>query len=46
MPIYKEAFQDLKNTFTKIPILAHFTLRRQLYFKTDFLDYINAGVFS
>ena len=41
---YKKAFQDLKNTFTKAPILAHFILRQQLYLKTNSLDYINAGV--
>ena len=42
---YKKAFQDLKNAFTKVPILAHFTPGRQLYLKTDFLDYVNTGVF-
>ena len=25
---YKKAFQDLKNIFTKTPILAHFTLKQ------------------
>ena len=40
----EKAFQDLKNAFTKVPILAYFTLGRQLYLKTNFLDYVNAGV--
>ena len=46
MPKYKKAFQDLKNAFTKVPILAYFILGRQLYFKTNFLDYINTGILS
>ena len=46
MPKYKKAFQYLKNTFTKVPILAHFILGQQLYFKTNFLDYINTDVLS
>ena len=45
MPKYKKAFQDLKNTFTKAPILAYFILKQQLYLKTNFLDYINADIF-
>jgi len=45
MPKYKKAFQDLKNAFTKAPILAHFILGRQLYLKTNSLDYVNAGIF-
>ena len=46
MPKYEKVFQDLKNAFTKAPILAYFTLRQQLYFKTNFLNYINTGVLS
>ena len=45
-PEYEKAFQDLKNAFTKAPILAHFTPGRQLYLKTNSLDYVNAGVLS
>ena len=41
---YEKAFQDLKNTFTKVPILVYFTLGQQLYFKTDSLDYINTNI--
>ena len=43
---YKKAFQDLKNAFTKVPILAHFILGQQLYLKTNFLDYINTDILS
>jgi len=32
--------------FTKALILAYFILGRQLYLKTNFLDHVNAGVFS
>ena len=46
MPKCKKAFQDLKDVFIKIPILAHFILRQQLYLKTNFLDYVNIGVLS
>jgi len=46
MPKYKKAFQDLKNAFTKAPILAYFALGWQLYLKTDSLDYVNVGVLS
>jgi len=44
MPKCEKAFQDLKNTFTKAPILAYFTPGQQLYLKTDSLDYVNAGI--
>ena len=44
MPKYKKAFQDLKNIFTKVPILAYFILGQQLYLKTGFLDYINTNI--
>ena len=46
MPKYKKAFQDLKNTFTKVSILAYFILGRQLYLKTNSLDYINIDILS
>ena len=45
-PKYKKAFQDLKNTFTKAPILAYFIPGQQLYLKTNSLDYVNAGALS
>jgi len=45
-PKCKKAFQDLKDTFTKAPILAYFILGQQLYLKTNFLDYVNVGVLS
>jgi len=45
-PKYKKAFQDLKDTFTKAPILAHFIPGQQLYLKTNSLDHVNAGVLS
>jgi len=46
MPECKKAFQDFKNAFTKAPILAYFTPGQQFYFKTDSIDYINAGILS
>jgi len=46
MPNYEKAFQDLKDAFTKAPILAYFTPGWQLYLKTDSLDYVNAGILS
>ena len=45
-PECEKAFQDLKNAFTKAPILAHFTPKRQLYLKTDSSDHVNAGILS
>ena len=45
-PNCKKAFQDLKNAFTKAPVLAHFIQGRQLYLKTDSSDHVNAGVLS
>jgi len=45
-PECEKAFQDLKNAFTKAPILAHFTPGRQLYLETDSSDHVNAGVLS
>ena len=44
MPKCKKAFQDLKNAFTKAPILVYFTPGQQLYFKTNSLDYININI--
>ena len=42
----EQAFQDLKNWVCKNPILCHFDPTKQCFVKTDFSDYVNAGVLS
>ena len=42
----EQAFQELKDRVCEDPILCHFDLNKQCFIKTDFSDYVNAGVLS
>jgi hypothetical protein len=42
----KKAFAMLKTTFTIIPTLYHFDPLKEIFVKTNTLDYVSSGILS